>query len=141
MKAIDGRINTEVKKGYKYGMRLRGFAPGCQPMDGFVRAEEGKCMGDSRRRYHNILFYNRKLTEDEIRDYELDDLNEVQRSNLHRIRVDRGLTVRELAKLADMSPRQIEYFDQNVGKTNKAACENVIRIAKVLKCKVTDLMD
>ena len=141
MKAIDGRINTEVKNGYKYGMRLRGFAPGCQPMDGFIRAEEGKCMGDSRMRYHNILLYNRRLTEDEINDYELDDLNEVQRSNLHRIRVDRGLTVRELAKLADMSPRQIEYFYQNVGKTNKAACENVIKIAKALKCKVTDLMD
>lgn len=126
---------------YKYGMRLRGFAPGCQPMDGLVEAQEGRCMGDSRRRYHNILLYNRKLTEDEIRDYELDDLNEVQRSNLHRIRVDRGLTVRELAKLADMSPRQMEYYDQYVGKTNKAACENVIRIAKALKCKVTDLMD
>ena len=126
---------------YKYGMRLRGFAPGCQPMDGLVEAQEGRCMGDSRRRYHSILVYNRRLTEDEINGYELDDLNEVQRSNLHRIRVDRGLTVRELAKLADMSPRQIEYFDQRVGKTNKAACENVIKIAKALKCKVTDLMD
>lgn len=126
---------------YKYGMRLRGFAPGCQPMDGLVEAQEGRCMGDSRMRYHNILLYNRKLTEDEIRDYELDDLNEVQRSNLHRIRVDRGLTVRELAKLVDMSPRQMEYYDQYVGKLNRAACENVIKIAKVLKCKVTDLMD
>ena len=126
---------------YKYGMRLRGFAPGCQPMEGLVEAQEGRCMGDSRRRYHSILVYNRRLTEDEINGYELDDLNEVQRSNLHRIRVDRGLTVRELAKLADMSPRQIEYFDQRVGKTNKAACENVIKIAKALKCKVTDLMD
>ena len=126
---------------YKYGMRLRGFAPGCQPMDGLVEAQEGKCMGDSRMRYHNILLYNRKLTEDEIRDYELDDLNDVQRSNLHRIRVDLGLTVRELAKLCDMSPRQMEYYDQYVGKLNRAACENVIKIAKVLKCKVTDLMD
>lgn len=126
---------------YKYGMRLRGFAPGCQPMDGFVRAEKGRCMGDSRRFYHNILFYNRELTKDEIRGYELDDLNEVQRSNLHRIRVDQGLTVKELAKLVDMSPRQIEYYDQYVGKTNKAACENVIKIAKVLGCSVDDLMD
>lgn len=141
MKAINGRINTEVKKGYKYGMRLRGFAPGCQPMEGLVEAQEGRCVGDSRRRYHNILLYNRKLTAEEIRDYELDNLNEVQRSNLHRLRVDRGLTVKELAKLVDMSPRQMEYYDQNVGKLNRAACENVIKIAKVLKCKVTDLMD
>ena len=126
---------------YKYGMRLRGFAPGCQPMDGFVRAEKGRCMGDSRRFYHNILFYNRELTKDEIRGYELDDLNEVKRSKLHQLRVDRGLTVKELAKLSGMSPRQVEYFDQNYGKTNKAACENVIKLAKALKCKVTDLMD
>ena len=127
---------------YKYGMRLRGFAPGCQPMDGFIRAEKGRCIGDSRTRYyHNILFYDRKLTEDEIRGYELDDLNEVKRSKLHQLRVDRGLTVKELAKLSGMSPRQVEYFDQNYGKTNKAACENVIKLAKALKCKVTDLMD
>ena len=135
MKAIDGRINTEVKKGYRYGMRLRGFSPGCQPMNGLVEALEGN------ERYHNILLYNRKLTADELRDYELDDLNEVKRSKLHQLRVDRGLTVKELAKLSDMSPRQVEYFDQNYGKTNKAACENVIKLAKALRCKVTDLMD
>ena len=56
-----------MKKLYAYGMRLRGYSPGCQPKDGFV------CRLDSDK-YHDILLYDRKLTEKEMRDYELDDL-------------------------------------------------------------------
>lgn len=55
-----------MEKIYKYGMRLRGFSLGCQPKKGFVRVEDGT------EKYHNILYYNRKLTEEEIRNYELD---------------------------------------------------------------------
>lgn len=57
---------------YKYGMRLRGFSIGCQPMIGLVRRED-----DATGRYHNILIYNRQLTEKEVTDYELDYLGEV----------------------------------------------------------------
>ena len=57
-------------KEYKYGMRLRGFSPGCQPKDGFIRREDDN-MGD----YYDILVYNRPLTEKELSSYELDDLN------------------------------------------------------------------
>lgn len=42
---------------YKYGMRLRGFSPGCQPLDGLRRAEEGD------ETYYDFLFYYRPLTE------------------------------------------------------------------------------
>ena len=56
-----------MKKLYAYGMRLRGYSPGCQPKDGFV------CRLDSDM-YHDILLYDRKLTEQELRDYELDEL-------------------------------------------------------------------
>lgn len=54
---------------YKYGMRLRGYAPKCQPMDGLTEWHEtpdGK--------YYGILTYNRRLSEEEVRDYELDEL-------------------------------------------------------------------
>lgn len=54
---------------YKYGMRLRGFAPFCQPMNGFVKAEE-----DINGKYHNILFYDRMLSDTELKEYELDYL-------------------------------------------------------------------
>jgi len=51
----------------QYGMRIRGYAPGCQPMNGLV-----KRMDDYTGRYHDILEYDRKLTEDEIEHYSLD---------------------------------------------------------------------
>lgn len=52
---------------YRYGMRLRGFAPMCQPMDGFIRQED-----DEEGRYHDILVYDRELSGNEIAEYELD---------------------------------------------------------------------
>ena len=57
-------------KEYKYGMRLRGFSPGCQPKEGFLRREDDT-MGD----YYDIIVYNRPLGINELYDYELDDLN------------------------------------------------------------------
>ena len=54
---------------YKYGMRLRGFSPICQPKDGFVRRED-----DTTGKYYDIIVYDRKLTEKEINDYELDEI-------------------------------------------------------------------
>lgn len=57
---------------YEYGMRLRGFAPGCQPMQGLIL----RCM-ESRDGYYDCLLYNRKLTDRELRDYEMDFIQEV----------------------------------------------------------------
>lgn len=55
-------------KEYRYGMRLRGFSPGCQPR-GVVRRED-----DSSGKYWDIIVYDRKLTDNELFDYELDEL-------------------------------------------------------------------
>ena len=52
---------------FRYGMRLRGFSPGCQPMKGFICRED-----DTTGKYWDVLVYDRELTESEIRDYELD---------------------------------------------------------------------
>lgn len=56
---------------YAYGMRLRGFSLGCQPMKGFIERQD-----DTTGRYHDILIYDRELTEKELKDYELDSLKE-----------------------------------------------------------------
>lgn len=56
-------------KTYKYGMRLRGFSPGCQPKEGLEMAYEPKD-----KKYFSVLIYSRELTEKEISDYELDPL-------------------------------------------------------------------
>lgn len=57
---------------YKYGMRLRGFGPGCQP-PGVVCVDDG---ADYIRRYgrlyHSILTYDHPLTDNEIKEYERD---------------------------------------------------------------------
>lgn len=61
--------NGRYRKEYRYGMRLRGFSIGCQPMQGLDHAED-----DPTGKYYNILVYNRPLTEQEIKDYELDEV-------------------------------------------------------------------
>lgn len=58
---------------YRYGMRLRGFSIGCQPMNGLLRRED-----DTTGKYWDILVYDRELTKDEIHDYALSDLQEVK---------------------------------------------------------------
>lgn len=56
---------------HKYGMRLRGFSIGCQPMRNLDHAED-----DPAGKYWNILYYRERLTERDERDYELDYLGE-----------------------------------------------------------------
>lgn len=54
---------------HKYGMRLRGFSIGCQPMKGFVERQD-----DTSGKYWDILVYDRELTQQELEEYELDYL-------------------------------------------------------------------
>lgn len=53
---------------FVYGMRLRGFAIGCQPMNGLFAHKDGNG------KYYDILYYVRRLTDEEVRNYELDYL-------------------------------------------------------------------
>ena len=61
----------KLTKVYKYGMRLRGFSPGCQPMSGLLSRED-----DTTGKYYDLLTYSRKLSDKEVSDYELDYLGE-----------------------------------------------------------------
>lgn len=61
------------KAKYKYGMRLRGYSIGCQPMSGLVSVYD-----DPNGRYHDILEYDRMLTGDEVANYELTYLGKVE---------------------------------------------------------------
>ena len=56
---------------YKYGIRIRPFGPGCQPLQGFLWRED-----DRSGKYHDIIVYKEKLTETERIHYSLDSLNE-----------------------------------------------------------------
>lgn len=58
---------------HEYGMRLRGFSIGCQPMDGFIER-----IDDPKGRFHDIIVYDRMLTGDEVARYELTYLGKVE---------------------------------------------------------------
>ncbi len=66
------RINkTEEKTSIFYGMRLRGYSIGCQPMTNLIRRHD-----DETGKYYDILEYSEKLTNKEIEIYSLDELEE-----------------------------------------------------------------
>ena len=56
---------------FKYGMKLRPFSIGCQPMEGLMKVEE-----DSTGKYWNILYYADPLNDHEQDGYELVYLGE-----------------------------------------------------------------
>lgn len=58
-----------MKELYIYGMRCRGFSPGCQPQAGFVAVED-----DPLREYHDVLVYDTMLDRETQEHYDLDFL-------------------------------------------------------------------
>jgi len=54
---------------YRYGMRLRGFSPGAQPMDNFKKREN-----DQTGNYYDVLVYTKPLPEEKTETYSLDFL-------------------------------------------------------------------
>lgn len=59
-----------------YGMRLRGFSPSTYPKDGFIEVIEDQALipADLKAKYYDFLVYDRELTDDEIKAWELDFL-------------------------------------------------------------------
>lgn len=53
----------------KYGMRLRGFSPGAQPMNGFVKRHD-----DLSGKYYDVIEYDRELTEKETQTYSMEKI-------------------------------------------------------------------
>ena len=58
---------------YAYGMRLRGFSPGCQPRNGLIER-----IDDPSSKYWDVLVYDRELTDEEVRTYELDRIRNLK---------------------------------------------------------------
>ena len=63
------RSETIYVARYEYGMRCRGYSIGCQPTKRLVDRKD-----DPSGRYYDILIYDRKLSDQELYDYELDYL-------------------------------------------------------------------
>lgn len=58
---------------YKYGMRSRGYSIGCQP-NGVIRREDSD-------KYWDVIVYDHKLSDEDIRHYSLDALYEESFTN------------------------------------------------------------
>ena len=126
-----------MDKTFKYGMRARGFSVGCQPLKGLVDAAE-----DPSGNYYNILTYDRELDESEVQQYELDDLRPPKVPNLSVIRRQKGITQKELSRLANLkNPRQVEYWESKPGRFNGAHLDSALAIADALGVDVKELMD
>ncbi|MFR6141791.1 MAG: hypothetical protein ACLUJM_03510 [Finegoldia sp.] len=54
---------------YLYGMKEREFSLGCQPKDGLLGLSD-----KTSDKYYDIIEYSIKLTEKEIKEYELDPI-------------------------------------------------------------------
>lgn len=120
---------------FKYGMRLRGFAPMCQPLDGLYSVEDGK---DG---YYNILKYKRPLTDKEQHDYELDDLNDYKiksKSKIQERRMKLGWTAEVLAEKSGVQKRTIDRYEQQ--GVMKASVENILKIADALGVTILDII-
>ncbi len=55
-----------IKMKYFYGMRLRGFSPGCQPMEHFVERINSEAVS-----YHDVIIYDRPLPDEDVKHYSL----------------------------------------------------------------------
>ena len=58
-------------KKYLYGMRLRPFGSACQPKEGFIERRD-----DPSNLFWDIIVYNRKLTNKEVYDFDLQFIGE-----------------------------------------------------------------
>jgi DNA-binding XRE family transcriptional regulator len=133
MKGDNMAEKEKRRKLFRYGMRLRGFSPGCQPKKGFVEACD-----DPTGKYYNIIVYSRRLTDKEIESYELDDLNRKVK-NIAKYREIKGLKQSDLAELLGTSIKTVQSWDlRGVNTVGLGTC---IKIADALGCNVRDLYD
>lgn len=62
-------------------------------------------------------------------------------TNLRERRTKKGLSQSELAKLANVSYRTLQDYDQGAKDINRTAAITLFRIAKALDCKIEDLLE
>lgn len=75
-----------------------------------------------------------------------DEMNKLYRAakhdtNLKLLRLQRGLSQRELAEQSGVPLRTIQQYEQRQKSINKAQAEYLLMLAKALCCEITDLME
>jgi len=96
---------------FKYGMRLRGCAPGCQP-SGFIER-----LDDPTGKYWDILVYNHRLSDREISDYDLEQIP----MSIREMREALGLTQVAFARKYGIPTRTVINWETGVNSPSEWA--------------------
>lgn len=119
----DKKISFEVIiMHYIYGMKLRGFSLGCQPMQGFVERKD-----DPNGKYYDLLIYNRILTDKELSDYELEFCGVKEENN-------KNYVVAEYDKLQEIFPNAVIIY--RVGDFYEIMRDKALEVATILDLTV-----
>ena len=62
-------------------------------------------------------------------------------NNLKKLRENKKITQKELAKKSGISIRTIQAYESNYRDINKMQIANAIQRKKVLKCRIEDLLE
>lgn len=65
---------------------------------------------------------------------------EKKNDNLKQLRENAGLSQSQLAKLAGVNNRVYQNYEQGVRDISKAQLSTLLRICKVLDCKLSDIV-
>lgn len=76
----------------------------------------------------------------------VDRMNELYRearpvAPLQRIRLEAGLSQRDLAELSGVPVRSIQQYEQRQKSLDRAACDTVVRLAQALCCESSQLLE
>lgn len=62
-------------------------------------------------------------------------------TKLQGMRMERGLSQAQLATLAEVSVSTLQKWEQGSKNINRAAAEDVWRLAFILECKIEDILE
>lgn len=122
-----------------YGMRLRGFSPGAQPMTKHVIERRDDPSG----KYHDILVYDTRLSRKQVIMYDLEYIGKVWREtifgrNLRRILKERNITQNMLAKKINVNFDVVNHWCTGRSEPSLA---KMILVKNVLQVTWNDLLE
>lgn len=63
------------------------------------------------------------------------------KTKLKAVRVASGMPQTQLAELADINPRTLQFYEQGSKSFDSARLETIVKVAIVLKCKIDDILE
>lgn len=68
-------------------------------------------------------------------------MKDYEETNLAKLRKEKGLSQKELAKVSEVSVRSIQLYEQRQNNINNAQYNNLVAIAEKLDCGVAELLE